>query len=206
MTGMATGEQDTAVAFQKAALRARMLASRRLIPEQSRAEMSHSIAGHVLSLPEILTARSIHLYLSIPVHAEVDTAPIIEGLGALGKAILVPVIRDGKLFSAAFRKGDPLLPGQFGQPEPEAVSIVEESYLDVVLMPLLAFDGSGYRLGYGKGYYDFFLQRLSKQGRNPCRIGLSFSQQMVDEIPANEWDEVLDGVVHEQGIMRFSKS
>jgi len=204
MTGMATGEEDTEVVFKKAALRTRMLASRRLIPERSRAEMSQSIAGYVLGLPEILTANCIHLYLAISSHAEVDTAPIVEGLGAMGKEISVPVIRDGKLFSAAFRKGDSLQPAQFGLPEPAVVLLVDELQLDVVLMPLLAYDRKGYRLGYGKGFYDFFLRRLSMQGRKPCRIGLSFSRQMVDELPLNQWDEALDGVVHEHGIIRFT--
>jgi 5-formyltetrahydrofolate cyclo-ligase len=83
-------------------------------------------------------------------------------------------------------------------------SMADESELDVVLLPLLAFDASGYRLGYGKGFYDRFLQRLSQQGRKVSRIGLSFSFQMVDEVPADQWDETLDGVVHEHGIIRFA--
>jgi 5-formyltetrahydrofolate cyclo-ligase len=134
----------------------------------------------------------------------VDTTAIVEGLSAMGKVISVPVIRDGSLCSASFRQGDPLRPAQFGQPEPEIFSMADESELDVVLLPLLAFDARGYRLGYGKGFYDRFLQRLSQQGRKVCRIGLSFSLQMVEEVPADQWDETLDGVVHEQGIIRFA--
>ncbi len=197
-------EPNAAVAIQKTALRARMLASRRSIPLHLRTEMSMAIAGHVLRLPEMLTAHSVHLYLSMPSHAEVDTASIVEGLSEIGKEISVPVIREGKLISAIYRKGEPLHPAQFGQPEPEVVSMADESQLDVVLIPLLCFDEKGYRLGYGKGLYDSFLQRLSRQGRNPCRIGLSFSQQMVDELPVNQWDEALHSVVHEHGIIRFT--
>jgi len=195
---------DTSVALEKAALRAKMIAWRRTIPESLLNEMNIAIAGYVIGLPEIVRARHIHLYLSIHSHAEVDTDIIAETLSTMGKELSVPVIMDGKLVSAAFRQGEPLRLAKFGQPEPEVVSIVDESQLDVILIPLLAFDGRGYRLGYGKGFYDRFLHRLSQQGRNVCRIGLSFSFQMVDEVPADQWDETLDGVVHEHGIIRFA--
>ena len=82
-------EPNAAVAIQKTALRARMLASRRSIPLHLRTEMSMAIAGHVLRLPEMLTAHSVHLYLSMPSHAEVDTASIVEGLSEIGKEISV---------------------------------------------------------------------------------------------------------------------
>lgn len=190
--------------LKKQALRAKMIALRLALPEKTREAMSLAIAGHVFGLPEIVKAHHIHLYLSMHTHAEVDTAPLIEGLAAMGKEMSVPAIRDGKLFSAAFRQSDPVLLAQFGQPEPQELSIVDDSLLDVMLIPLLAFDGKGIRLGYGKGFYDFFLQRLSQSGKRPSRIGLSFSQQMVDELPADPWDEALDTVVHEAGIIRFT--
>ncbi|MEI8186362.1 MAG: 5-formyltetrahydrofolate cyclo-ligase [Chlorobiaceae bacterium] len=196
-------ERNADIAIEKAALRARMINARRSIPERLRMEMSESIAGHVLELPEIVHAHHIHLYLTMHSHAEVDTAAIIDGLSRMDKQLSVPVIMDGRLMSAAFRKGEPLRFAQFRQPEPEVVSLIDESQLDVVLIPLLAFDEKGYRLGYGKGFYDFFLQRLFRQGINPSRIGLSFSRQMVDVVPADPWDEALDGVVHENGSMRF---
>ena len=196
--------RDAGVAVNKAALRARMVAGRRSIPEHLRDEMSMAITRYVIGLPEIINAHHIHLYLSMRSHAEVDTAAIVEQLSIMGKELSVPVIMEGNLVSAAFRKGDPVRLAQFGQPEPELVSTVDESQLDVVLIPLLAFDGKGFRLGYGKGLYDSFLQRLSLQGRKVKRIGLSFSQQIVDEVPADQWDEALDTIVHEHGIIRFT--
>ena len=84
--------------------------------------------------------------------------------------------------------------------------MVDESNLDVLLMPLLAFDEKGFRIGYGKGFYDRFLHRLSRQGIAPCRIGLSFFQQKVDALPVDSWDEPLDGIVHEEGIIRFNSN
>ncbi|MEI7933524.1 MAG: 5-formyltetrahydrofolate cyclo-ligase [Chlorobiaceae bacterium] len=197
-------DRNANITIEKKALRAIMIARRRSITEKSRIAMSWSIAGHVIGLPEILNAGSVHLYLSIPDFAEVSTAPIIDKLAVMNKQLLVPVIRNGNLVSAAFKKGDSLRKAQFGQLEPEVPSFVDESHLDVVLLPLLAFDSKGYRLGYGKGFYDRFLKRLSERGVNPCRIGLSFFQQKVDELPADPWDEPLDAVVHEHGIIRYT--
>jgi 5-formyltetrahydrofolate cyclo-ligase len=197
--------RDATLAADKAALRMEMIARRRSLPEKSRDAMSRAIADYIMTLPEIVHARHIHLYLSISACAEVCTAVIIDRLTGMDKQLSVPVIRNGELFSAVFRKGDVVCSAQFG-PEPERVSVVNESNLDVVLMPLLAFDERGYRIGYGKGFYDRFLQRLSQQGVTPCRFGLAFLQQKVDTVPADSWDEPLDGVVHEHGIIRFNSN
>ncbi|ACF43621.1 5-formyltetrahydrofolate cyclo-ligase [Pelodictyon phaeoclathratiforme] len=194
---------DRALADEKAALRVEMIARRRLLPEKSRNAKSMAITDYVVSMQEVVNARHIHLYLSIPVLAEVCTTVIVDRLAAMEKELSVPVVRNGELVSALFRKGDTLLPTQFGA-EPRGVSLVDESDLDVVLMPLVAFDKRGYRIGYGKGFYDRFLQRLLQQNISPCRIGLSFMLQQVDVVPANSWDEPLDGVVHEEGIIRFN--
>ena len=199
-------EREAAVAFKKAELREDMIALRRSIPETCRTEKSMAIAEHVINLEKVVHARHIHLYLSIPAFGEVCTAAIVDRLTAMNKQLSVPVIRNGELVTAAFRKGDVVRPAKFGQPEPLEPLIVDELNLDVVLIPLLAFDDRGYRIGYGKGYYDRFLRRLSRQGVNPCRLGISFFQQKVDAVPADSWDELLDGVVHENGVIRFNSN
>jgi 5-formyltetrahydrofolate cyclo-ligase len=195
---------NAGIAVEKSAIRAGMIARRCLLPEKTRAEMSIAIAGYVKTLPEVISARHIHVYLSIPEQAEVSTIPLLESLDTMGKELSVPVIHKSDLISAAYRIGDPVRFAQFGQPEPEVVVKVDESRLDVVLMPLVAFDRSGYRVGYGKGFYDRFLHRLLLQGIRPYRIGLAFSMQMVDAVLADTWDEPLDGAVHELGIIRFN--
>jgi 5-formyltetrahydrofolate cyclo-ligase len=199
-------DRDATVAAEKAALRVTMIASRCSISEKSRAEMSKAIAEYVINLAEVVNSCHIHIYLSIQALAEVSTSVIVDRLTAMNKKIFVPVIRNDELLTAAFRKGELVRPAQFGQPEPQKPSIVDESNLDVILMPLLAFDERGFRIGYGKGFYDRFLQRLSRQGITPRRIGLSFLQQKVDAVPADSWDEPLDAVVHEEGITRFNSN
>ncbi|NTW82326.1 MAG: 5-formyltetrahydrofolate cyclo-ligase [Chlorobiaceae bacterium] len=177
---------------------------RQLLPLPTRSEMSALIAAHAVLIQEIHDARHIHLYLSIEDHAEVLTAPVIERLEDLGKSLCVPVVSEGDLLTAAFRKGDAVKKATYGQPEPESVTVIDESLIDVVLMPLLAFDGRGYRLGYGKGYYDRFLQRLSSRGIFPLRLGLAFSMQKVEQVPNDPWDEPMHGVIHEHGFVRFT--
>ncbi len=199
-------ERDATLAAEKAALRIAMIALRRSIPEKSRDEMSASIAEYVIMLKEVVNARHVHLYLSIPASGEVSTLAIVDRLTAMKMPLSVPVVRNGELLSAIFRKGDLVRPAQFGQPEPVELSIADESTLDVVLIPLLAFDERGFRIGYGKGFYDRFLQRLSRKRVTPCRIGLAFLQQKVDVVPADFCDEALDGIVHEEGIIWFNSN
>jgi len=181
-----------------------MVARRRVIPEKLRTQMDEAIANHLVTLPEVISAHHIHLYLSITAFAEVDTALIVDGLTAMHKRLSVPVVQNGDLLSVLYHKGDALRTAQFGQPEPEVRSVVDESDLDLVLLPLLAFDSRGYRLGYGKGFYDRFLQRLGKRGVRPFRAGLSYFRQKIDTLPVDPWDESLDAVVYEDGCIRFT--
>jgi len=196
--------QDAGRYDEKVDLRAVMVARRRFIPEQLRRVKDAAIARHLFMLPEVTRACHIHLYLSMPELGEVDTLPIVDGLAAMQKRLCVPVVQNGDLLSALYNKGDVLLRATTGQPEPSVCSVVDDSDLDLVLVPLLAFDGRGYRLGYGKGMYDRFLQRLFNRGVKPFRAGLSYLQQRLDELPVDLWDEPLDAVVHEDGCIRFT--
>jgi 5-formyltetrahydrofolate cyclo-ligase len=204
MTGWSSGIQKSAVADEKAEVRALMIERRGLIPPKRRQAMSEAIAGYVTALPEVVSARNIHLYLPIASHTEVSTEPLVDGLTNMEKLLTVPVVDGHDLVSAEYRKGVNLGTGKFGQPEPQVVIKADESQLDVVLLPLLAFDKRGYRIGYGKGFYDRFLQRLFREGIRPSRFGLAFTMQMIDALPLDPWDEPLDGVVHELGMIRFT--
>jgi len=191
-------------AAAKADLRVMTIARRQSISEQSRRAMDGAIAAHLTALPEAVAAHHIHLYLSMPALAEVSTEPIIEAFAAMQKRLSVPVVQHGELLSARYQPGDLVRSAAFGPPEPERFVAVDESDLALVLLPLLAFDGRGYRLGYGKGMYDRFLQRLALQGVHPFRAGVAYQQQQLDELPLDPWDEPLDALIHEDGIIRFS--
>ncbi|MEI8032520.1 MAG: 5-formyltetrahydrofolate cyclo-ligase [Chlorobiaceae bacterium] len=197
-------ERAVGTADAKSLLRAEARERRRGLPEAEREAMSLAVAEGVAGLPEMANACNVHLYLPIPGMDEVSTLPVIERLSEMGKKLSVPVIRQGEIYSAAYAKGAPLLIGQFGVPEPEWSSPAEEMMPDIVVMPLLAFDCRGMRLGSGQGFYDRYLLRLLKSGVRPLRLGVAFSVQMQAELPVDSWDQPLDAVVHEHGIMRFN--
>ena len=146
------------------------------------------LPGRLLDIREIVrtvnfTQRDIFLGGEIVVHIVLEQdSNVFLPFFRIGIRKIRPIHRDGSLV-------------RYIQPAQQ---------LDVVLLPLLAFDEKGCRLGYGKGFYDRFLKRLSERGVNPCRIGLSFFQQRVDKLPSDPWDEPLDAVVHEQGIIRYT--
>ena len=195
---------DDATSYSKADLRAIMLSRRQFLSEHVRAEMDCCIADYLLTVQEVITAQHLHSYLPIASLAEVNTVPALERFVAIGKQLSVPVVQHGDLLSVVYHPGEELHTAKFGQPEPKRHLPADESTLDVVLVPLLAFDRQGYRLGYGKGMYDRFLQRLASQGNRPFRLGVSYLQQQLGELPVDVWDEPLDAIVHEKGFIRYT--
>ncbi|MEI7694381.1 MAG: 5-formyltetrahydrofolate cyclo-ligase [Chlorobium sp.] len=197
-------DRDGTIARKKADLRAVMMAGRLSVPDTLRGEMNREIAAHLLALPELLTARHIHLYLSWRALAEVDTEPVLEALAVMNKRLSVPFVRSGDICSARYHPGDGLRVTPSGYPEPAVYAEADESDLDLVVVPLLSFDAKGYRLGYGKGMYDRFFCRLSRSGVTPFRLGVSYLQQRCDALPLDPWDEPLDGIIHQAGIIRYT--
>jgi 5-formyltetrahydrofolate cyclo-ligase len=132
---------------------------------------------------------------------ELDPALLLDALRATGREIVFPVVV-GPNMPLIFRlcaPGDPLENGAFGTCQP-AKSLPEKDP-EVVLVPLLAFDRSGNRLGYGGGYYDKTLARL----RSRCAIiavGVALSVQEVDMVPNTDQDQQLDWIVTEECIIK----
>lgn len=101
-----------------------------------------------------------------------------------------------------WKPGDPLLPGPHGtRHPPEDATLVQPGLL---LVPLLAFDGAGHRLGYGGGYYDRTLVALRRHNRGILAVGLAFAAQEVGNLPHEPYDEPLDWIVTERGARAFS--
>ncbi|NQU46591.1 MAG: 5-formyltetrahydrofolate cyclo-ligase [Chlorobium sp.] len=172
----------------------------------SRAAMSCAAARNAAALPEITEARGVHLYLPMKAKGELDTAPLIELLLDMKKILMVPVVKGSEMVSGMLEAPVELQPSPLGNLQPRHPVPADESLLDAVLLPLLAVDRSGRRLGFGKGYYDRFLARLSREGFRPCRIGFAYSFQMTGCIPSDPWDQNLDILVHERGVVRFSEN
>jgi 5-formyltetrahydrofolate cyclo-ligase len=133
----------------------------------------------------------------LPIGSEIDPRPLMGKLDAAGAKLALPCVQeDGTMVYRAYRRGDMLEKRPFGllEPNPE----VPEVQPTLVITPLLGFDRSGNRLGYGKGHYDRALTRLREQGR-VFVCGLAFFGQEVDAVPSESHDVPLDWVMTERG-------
>ena len=135
-----------------------------------------------------------------PLSDEIDPLPLMRALAGRGCGLALPVVVQ-KAAPLEFRVWEPegiLEPGPHGTRHPPSSAPVVIP--DVVLVPLLAFDRRGFRLGYGGGYYDRTLARLRRDGP-VAAIGLAFAVQEVDEVPAGPWDQSLERIATEQGVI-----
>ena len=134
-----------------------------------------------------------------PVNFEVDDLELLQKFEKKKFNISLPVIK--KNFKMDFYKwsfSNPLKINKYGIPEPEINDIV---YPDVLLIPLVAFDKDLNRLGYGGGYYDRLIEKLSKR-KKIMKIGLALSVQEIEKVPTNKYDQKLDFIITEKYIIR----
>ncbi|MEL6679368.1 MAG: 5-formyltetrahydrofolate cyclo-ligase [Pseudomonadota bacterium] len=135
----------------------------------------------------------------MPIRTEIDPLPAMAALAAGGLPVCVPVIAAAAspLRFARWTQQTRMVPGDFGALVPEAPDWVEP---DLLIVPLLAFDRAGYRLGYGGGFYDRTLERL--RTLRPTRaVGLAFAAQEVALVPREATDQLLDALVTERGLV-----
>jgi len=141
-----------------------------------------------------------------PFRTEIDPRPLMARLARLGARLALPVTpskgSDAPLAFRAWRPETPLERGAFGVPEPGPECETVEPQL--LLVPLLAFDRSGRRLGYGAGHYDRTLEAL-KAWRPIVALGLAFAAQEVSRTPVHAHDQLLDAVVTEASYIEVGK-
>lgn len=132
-----------------------------------------------------------------PMDGEMDPRPMLAELAAQGHAICLPVVqgRGKPLLFRAWQAGDALVPGALGIPAPLPTASAMTPRL--LLVPLLAFDREGFRLGHGAGYYDMTLAGLRAAGP-VMAIGIAYAGQEVARVPREPHDQPLDGVVTER--------
>ncbi len=136
----------------------------------------------------------------MPIGSELDCLPLLNRLAAAGVPLCLPVVTapGQPLIFRRWQLDDPLVPGSFGISEPTATA--QEVSPQVLLVPMLAFDRQGHRLGYGGGYYDrtlTALREVSDQGGEIVAIGVAFAGQLRDKLPVSESDEPLDWILTE---------
>jgi 5-formyltetrahydrofolate cyclo-ligase len=165
-------------------------------------EISSLSAAIKLHLQEIIDGESpVMVYASKP--GEVDTHGLIAGLLARGTEVVVPIIEQETrtLRLSYLRDPEVLRPSTFSVPEPIGCEIpVRPSTIDLVVVPMIAFDRRGFRLGYGAGYYDRFLSAHPRM----TKIGVAFSCLEVEAVPADENDVPMDIIVTEEGVFDIS--
>jgi len=182
---------------RKRALRREVRARRDGLSQAERDRMSGELARNVLALPAIEEATTVMAFTSFG--SEVDTGPIIDGLEGGGRRVVLPRVEGPVIVPVSYRSGDLVMPSSFGALEPADGEPVVPEEIDVVIVPGLAFDRSGHRVGYGRGYYDRFMGLLRPDALS---AGVCFSVQLVEEVPHGRGDRPVDLVVTEQGVER----
>ncbi|MFL6753923.1 MAG: 5-formyltetrahydrofolate cyclo-ligase [Sphingomicrobium sp.] len=181
--------------LRRAALDARK-AFVRTLSDADRALLERRLAEHLTSL--FAGVAVVGGYC--PLGSEICPLPATEEARAVGAIVAYPCFKNpAKPFR--FLAGDPLEPGPFGIMQPAMRHPVVEP--DLVLVPLIAIDGNGTRLGRGKGHYDRALAGLKKRGARLVGIGWEL-QRLIETIPADEWDVPLDAFASPDGLELFS--
>jgi 5-formyltetrahydrofolate cyclo-ligase len=191
-----TERVTNALAERKRELRRSVLRRRDSLPEDARRAKSRAIAGRLMALSEIRSARTVMAFWSFG--SEVDTAALIEALHRAGKRVVLPRVEGNDLAAAVYAPGDPTAAASFGAMEPTSAEVVRPNEIDLVIAPGVAFDRRGGRVGYGGGFYDRFLRTV---GADVLAIAVAFAVQVVDEVPRAEHDRLMDMLVTEDDVI-----
>jgi 5-formyltetrahydrofolate cyclo-ligase len=186
----------------KADLRRQMLERRRQLPAAELAQRSTQVAAHFFDAFDVRAWRTVHVFLPIRRRQELNTWPIIHRLWAdypLVSVVVPVVVANGRLTHRLLTSKTELVENAWGIPEPVQAEEVSPAALDAVLLPLLAFDEQGHRVGYGKGFYDRFLSECPQA----LRIGLSLEPPV--PLIADAWagDVALHACVTPKRVWRF---
>lgn len=170
---------------------------RRALPMFRRRLSCRAIVRHLGTLPAFRRARHVALYW--PTDGEADVRGVAEYARSRGKTLYLPKVgRNGTMSFAPWPPAAKLRKNRYGIPEPVNLRwrSVPAARLQLIVMPLVAFDYHGHRLGMGGGYYD---RALAGRRRRPLLIGAAFSFQQAPMIPSQPWDVPLDMVITEYG-------
>ena len=218
-------QQSGITPLDKKKLRCDLRRRRASLAPEDRQRLSLAAAEDVIASVHWQRAATVALYVAM--QGETDTAPLLAHAWENGKTVLLPACsrkEPGKMCFVACSDPDALCPGLFNIPEPAASDEELEFLLttdecghngesaardahnsrtpptpDLVIVPGLAFDRTGTRLGMGGGYYDRLL--ALPRYRNSVRLGLAYSFQIVDNLPREDWDVPVHAVCTEQGIL-----
>jgi 5-formyltetrahydrofolate cyclo-ligase len=189
--------QSPSPSVLKERLRSEMLTRRDALDESVRDQAADRIAKYALDLPEFRDITPVGAYW--PIRSEVDPRPLMEELIARGQDVALSQILHPHLSWRLWQPGDVLVKGGFGvrEPGPDAPEVFPKA----LLVPLVAFDRRGGRIGYGKGHFDRAIAALEAQ-HPVLTIGLAYAVQEIDEVPVEPHDRLLDVIITEAELIR----
>lgn len=187
----------------KNALREYAGARRRLAHRQSGPGAGIRAADHFLANVPVAPGEIVSGYW--PIREEFDVMPLLRRLSVAGYRCALPFVDKKRhaLIFRAWRPGTAMLEGPFRIPEPtEAAEVLTPT---LILVPILAYDAEGFRLGYGGGYYDRALAARRAELQPVLAVGMAFAEQMVERVPHGDTDERMEWIVTEKGALFFGR-
>lgn len=182
--------------FERHEIRQHVRHLRRALSAAQQEQAADLLAEHAINFAPVTAARNIALFLSVD--GELNTRPLIAKLWQLKKRVFLPVLHPfspGNLLFIRYTPETLLVTNKLGIPEPpldiRQMAILDD--LDVMMVPLVAFDRAGQRLGMGGGFYDRTLQHWQQHGFLP--VGLAHDCQRVDKLPVEAWDVPLPAIM-----------
>lgn len=184
----------------KISLRTGFRAKRDAVRPAERHAASEALVLQLYTQDWFTQKQAFALYRAMP--SEIDTQPLITALWQQQKDCYLPrITTEDTLVFAHYTADTVLIPNRFGIAEPlTSASLCTLQNLDVIFMPLVAFDEEGHRLGMGAGFYDKTLAHLREQKERPLLVGLAYELQKTSHIPHDVWDIDLDIVVTEETV------
>jgi 5-formyltetrahydrofolate cyclo-ligase len=200
-----TGSAQRSPPAARRELRASRRQLRRSVSARERLEAARRVAANADRAFPLRAGRRIALYCALD--EELDTSVLVALARERGCEIYLPHIDDYRARRMSFRRETATLQcNRFGIPEPRGGEVLASRWLDVVFVPLVAFDERGVRLGMGAGFYDLALawRHARRAWRGPLLVGLAYAFQQVPAIEPEAHDVHLDAVVTDQGVVRCS--
>ncbi|MAZ66810.1 MAG: 5-formyltetrahydrofolate cyclo-ligase [Kangiellaceae bacterium] len=193
----------------KSQIRKQMRAQRQSMSPSERFQLSIDLKQRLLGMPEIARANNVGTYLAYDGELSLDS--FIDSCWHQGTQVCLPSLHPigyNKLWFMPFRPQSRMVRNRYGISEPEGCyqNATKLYMLDVILMPLVAFDRQGNRLGMGGGFYDRTLACLKARSRRgkPKLFGIAYDHQQVEALPVEPWDIPLDGIITPSNVMRFT--
>ncbi|WAC66518.1 5-formyltetrahydrofolate cyclo-ligase [Agrococcus sp. SL85] len=193
-------EDEAAIEEAKRVLRRRLRTERAELGAARAAERSPALTEHLVALVRERGARTISAYLSLP--DEPDTRGLIRWADAEGLRVLLPIIRTDGLLDWAEHDGTETIEASLGIPEPtgEALPPTALDDVDLMLVPATAIGRDGSRIGGGRGFFD---RTIAAMAECPPVYAIVHDEELLDSVPHAAYDQPVDGVVTESGVLTF---